>query len=108
MYIIQLDNNHVVRRHQNQMRPGSILKSRRPDPDIYDYFLLNKAILKQVSRAAPNLSVPVPVPVEDPDEQPDVQEKQSQSNQPRVVDVQVPLRRSTRQRRPPNRFYPDS
>src|ERR1700733_3759675 len=105
MYSIRLDNNHVVR-HQNQMRPGSILKSRLPDPDIYDDFLLNKAILEQVSRASPNLSVPVPV--EDPDEQPDVQEKQSQSNQPRVVDVQVPLRRSTRQRRPPNRFYPDS
>ena len=110
MYLVQLDNNHVVRRHQNQIRPGSILKSQRSDPDEYDDFLLNKAILEQVNRAAPHLSVSVPVPEEDPEEQPVPEVEPQQpcpTSQPRRVEIQVPLRRSTRPRRPPNRFNPD-
>src|SRR5204862_3778410 len=109
MYLVQLDNNHVVRRHPNQIRPGSILKSQRLDPDEYDDFLLNKAILEQVKRAAPHLSVSVRVPEEDPEEQPvpEVEPQQRPTSQPHRVEIQVPLRRSTRTRRPPSRFNPD-
>ena len=85
MYLVQLDNNHVVRRHRNQIRPGSILKSQRPDPDEYFDFLLNKTIMEQVNRAAQHLNVSVPVPEEDPEEQPvpDVQEQPCPTSQPR-------------------------
>ena len=114
MYTVRLDNNFVVRRHQNMIRPGNILKSTTPDPDIYDDFLLNKAILEQVSRAAPHLSVAVPE--EDPDEpqpdvqqqQPDVQQQQKPTRQQRRVVFQVPLRRSLRIRHPPRWLNNDS
>ena len=86
------------------------MKSQRSDSDEYDDFLLNKAILEQANRAAPHLSVSVPVPEEDPEEQPvpDVEPQQPcPTSQPRWVEIQVPSRRSTRTRRPPNRFNPD-
>src|SRR5437762_6878920 len=96
MYLVQLDNNHVVRRHQNQIRLGSILKSQRSDPDECDDFLLNKAILEQVNRAASHMSVSVPVSEEDPEEQhvSKVEPQQRPTSQPHRVEIQVPLRRS--------------
>jgi transposase InsO family protein len=107
MYSVTLDTNDVVRRHQNQIRPGSILKGQRPDPERYDDFLLNTDIREQVSRAAPHLSVHFPE--EDPDEQhvSDAQQNKRSLRKLRRVEIQVPLRQSSRPRHPPKRFNTD-
>jgi hypothetical protein len=107
MYSVKLDNNHVVRRHQNQLRSGSILKGPRLTPDTYDDFLLNKDLLEQVSQAAPHLGFPIPETVPDDFQTPNDQQHQPLSKPQRRVEIRVPLRRSSRTGHPPKRFSPD-